>query len=696
MEYVALKDVCKINMGQSPDSSSYNDKKEGIPFYQGNADFGEKHPIPRVWCNAPTKIAQPKDILMSVRAPIGALNYAQEKCCIGRGLAAITPDKDKLSLEFLYWFLRGKNSELNSKGTGSTFKAISKKTLEEIRVPLIDLEKQQKMAQALEKTYSVIQMRTKQLKELDDLIKARFVEMFGDNQEVHKLSDIAAITGGLTKNSRRDKLELRKPYLRVANVFFASIDTTEILDIGLTKEEYEKTLLRNGDLLFVEGNGSPDQIGRVAIWNGEIEDCVHQNHLIKARFDLKRMNPVFAMYYFISERGRNQIKKRAVSTSGLYTLSVSKIADFEIPNPPMELQQQFAAFVAAIDKSKHHSPHLPIPPLKWYPLPKNEVPIMEEKIIAITNEMAEVLNIAQLKKLQEVLVKAFSTEEPERKPTNHEYLRLFLEAKSIEGCSPRTLQYYEVTVQHLFAAVNLPVRKMTTERMREYLSDYQQRRNCSKATIDNIRRNISSFFSWLEEEDHILKSPMRRIHKIKTKKTVKEVISDEDIEKLRDSCTSLRDLAMIDLLYSTGIRVGELVRLNIEDVNFESRECVVFGKGDKERRVYFDAKTKIHLKNYLESRRDTNRALFVSLLAPYNRLAISGVEIRLRKMGRMLNLKSIHPHKFRRTMATRAIDKGMPIEQVQKILGHSQIDTTMQYAIVNQNNVKMSHQKYIA
>lgn len=368
------------------------------------------------------------------------------------------------------------------------------------------------------------------------------------------------------------------------------------------------------------------------------------------------------------------------------------------PDEGQRLCGEFDAnmLISIIEKRTFTSPHLPNPSLKWYPLPKNEVPIMEEKIIAITNEMAEVLNIAQLKKLQEVLVKAFSTEEPERKPTNHEYLRLFLEAKSIEGCSPRTLQYYEVTVQHLFAAVNLPVRKMTTERMREYLSDYQQRRNCSKATIDNIRRNISSFFSWLEEEDHILKSPMRRIHKIKTKKTVKEVISDEDIEKLRDSCTSLRDLAMIDLLYSTGIRVGELVRLNIEDVNFESRECVVFGKGDKERRVYFDAKTKIHLKNYLESRRDSNHALFVSLLAPYNRLAISGVEIRLRKMGRMLNLKSIHPHKFRRTMATRAIDKGMPIEQVQKILGHSQIDTTMQYAIVNQNNVKMSHQKYIA
>ena len=189
---------------------------------------------------------------------------------------------------------------------------------------------------------------------------------------------------------------------------------------------------------------------------------------------------------------------------------------------------------------------------------------------------------------------------------------------------------------------------------------------------------------------------MRRIHKIKTKSVIKEVISDEEVEKLRDNCSTLRDLAIIDLLYSTGIRVGELVRLNIADIDFESRECIVFGKGDKERRVYFDAKTKIHLKKYIDSREDNNIALFVSLNAPYNRLKISGVEIRLRQLGRRLNLKAIHPHKFRRTMATRAIDKGMPIEQVQKILGHSQIDTTMQYAIVNQNNVKISHQKYMS
>lgn len=189
---------------------------------------------------------------------------------------------------------------------------------------------------------------------------------------------------------------------------------------------------------------------------------------------------------------------------------------------------------------------------------------------------------------------------------------------------------------------------------------------------------------------------MKRIHKIKTKQQVKETISDEAIEQLRDNCKCIRDLAMIDLLYSTGIRVGELVNLNILDVDFEARECVVFGKGDKERKVYFDAKAKIHLQEYLNSRNDRNPALFVTLDAPYDRLKISGVEIRMRRLGKTLNMDKIHPHKFRRTMATRAIDRGMPIEQVQKLLGHSQIDTTMQYAIVNQTNVKTSHQKFIA
>lgn len=322
---------------------------------------------------------------------------------------------------------------------------------------------------------------------------------------------------------------------------------------------------------------------------------------------------------------------------------------------------------------------------------------MEEKIVLVLNEMSEYLTVEQMKKLQEVIVKTFAENEaPKTEISNDEFLKMFLDAKRIEGCSDRTIKYYRVTIEHLLKNVISPIRKITTEMMRAYLVDYQKINNCGKTTVDNIRRNISSFFSWLEEEDYILKSPMRRIHKIKTQKTVKNIISDEEIEKLRDNCKNIRDTAMIDLLYSTGIRVGELVKLNIEDIDFSERECVVFGKGDKERRVYFDAKSKIHLKNYIESRKDNNPALFVTLNAPYDRLKISGVEIRIRELGRMLNLEKIHPHKFRRTMATRAIDKGMPIEQVQKILGHSQIDTTMQYAIVNQNNVKASHRKYIA
>lgn len=322
---------------------------------------------------------------------------------------------------------------------------------------------------------------------------------------------------------------------------------------------------------------------------------------------------------------------------------------------------------------------------------------MEEKLVSIMNEMAEYLSISQLKKLQEVLLKQLSEKESQKTAiSNAEYLKLFLDAKKIEGCSERTINYYRVTIEHLLSAISTQIRKIATDEIRSYLVDYQKINDCSKVTVDNIRRNISSFFSWLEEEDYILKSPMRRIHKIKTRTVVKEVISDETIELMRDNCTQIRDIAIIDLLYSTGIRVGELVNLNISDVNLQQRECVVYGKGDKERRVYFDAKAKIHLQAYLDTRSDADPALFVTLDSPHARLKISGVEIRLRELGRRLGISRIHPHKFRRTMATRAIDKGMPIEQVQKILGHSQIDTTMQYAIVNQTNVKTSHQKFIA
>lgn len=283
----------------------------------------------------------------------------------------------------------------------------------------------------------------------------------------------------------------------------------------------------------------------------------------------------------------------------------------------------------------------------------------------------------------------------QEKETNKELLEMFISAKRVEGCSEKTLKYYNTTILRMFTEIKLHVTHMRTDDLRNYLSDYQQASQCSKGNIDNIRRILSSFFAWLEDENYIIKSPVRRIHKIKSSKTVKETYSDESLEIMRDQCGCLRDLALIDLLASTGMRVGELVRLNRADIDFENRECVVFGKGSKERPVYFDARTKIHLKNYLDSRTDENPALFVSLMRPFNRLEISGVEIRLRELGRRLGISKVHPHKFRRTLATRAIDKGMPIEQVQRLLGHSKIDTTMQYAMVNQNNVKISHRKYI-
>jgi len=335
-----------------------------------------------------------------------------------------------------------------------------------------------------------------------------------------------------------------------------------------------------------------------------------------------------------------------------------------------------------------------------------EVTNMKTEIITeIEQSLLNYLDNAQMEMLHKVLYRCLGSVEINAKNTksveiceytNAELIKKFISAKEIEGCSKRTTKYYESTLMKMNSKMDKGITHMTTDDLRSYLADYQKMNNCSKASVDNVRRNLSSFFSWLEEENYILKSPMKRIHKIKTDKVIKETYSDETLELLRDNCNCLRDLAIIDILASTGMRVGELVKLNINDIDFENRECVVFGKGNKERPVYFDARTKIHLKNYLNSRTDSNQALFVSLDKPHERLNISGVEIRLRQLGRRLGISKVHPHKFRRTVATKAIDKGMPIEQVQSLLGHSQIDTTMNYAMVNQNNVKESHRKYVA
>lgn len=325
----------------------------------------------------------------------------------------------------------------------------------------------------------------------------------------------------------------------------------------------------------------------------------------------------------------------------------------------------------------------------------------EELISEVMQRMLPVLDNAQMKQLRQSLEQTLfhydvseSTDHP-AEDDNHDLIEKFIAAKRIEGCSEKTLKYYQTTIGAMVESVAKGVRNIQTEDLRSYLTGYQTKNQSSRVTIDNIRRILSSFFSWLEDEDYIIKSPVRRIHKVKTASNIKETYTDEELEKMRDNCDELRDLAMIDMLSSTGMRVGEMVLLNRDDINFAERECVVFGKGDKERIVYFDARAKLHLQEYLVSRTDDNPALFVTLRAPHERLQIGGVESRLREMGKRLNITKVHPHKFRRTLATVAIDKGMPIEQLQRLLGHQRIDTTLQYAMVKQNNVKMAHKKFI-
>ena len=326
---------------------------------------------------------------------------------------------------------------------------------------------------------------------------------------------------------------------------------------------------------------------------------------------------------------------------------------------------------------------------------------MKEQLIQeVQRQMLPYLNNAQLKQLQGVLEGVLSGVELSHGADMVESAKVdtvacFINAKRIEGCSEKTLSYYRQTIVSMLSGTEKEPQEIVTEDLRKYLTEYQTSRKSSKVTIDNIRRILSSYFSWLEDEDYIVKSPVRRIHKVKTAKVIKETYTDEALEIMRDNCCNVRDLAMIDLLASSGMRVGEMVALNRDDINFNERECVVFGKGSKERIVYFDARTKIHLRNYLESRTDACSALFVSLTAPHDRLQIGGVERRLRELGKRLNLPRVHPHKFRRTLATSAIDKGMPIEQVQQLLGHQKIDTTMHYAMVKQQNVKLAHRKYI-
>ena len=530
-----LSDVANITMGQSPDGSSYNEDGEGIIFYQGSTDFGLRFPNIRQYTTSPSRYANKGDILMSVRAPVGALNIANNDCCIGRGLSALSSKIG--SMTHLYYLMndfRLKFEGMNSAGT--TFGSITKDEL--FSLPVIIPTKSA-------------------ISEFEKVCEPIFDKQMIIGEEINALT------------KQRDEL---------------------------------LPLLMNGQASV--------------------------NYHLSASF---------------------------LSSLILY-------------------RDQY----------------------KFYDMKETIIQTVLDGMRAVlTENQLDLLAGVTRKALSECEITPKATEEEQRNKENDELLGAFISSKKVEGCSDKTIHYYKSSIEKLIATVKKNVCDIATNDIRCYLAEQQEQRGLSKVTIDNLRRIYSSFFSWLEDEDYITKSPVRRIHKVRTDALVKEVLTDENIEVLRDSCQELRDIAMIDLLLSTGMRVGELVKINRDDIDFQERQCVVFGKGNKEREVYFNARTKIHLKKYLEQRTDTNPALFVSLHEPHTRLTISGVEVRLRQLGKRVNLNKVHPHKFRRTLATMAIDKGMPIEQVQKMLGHVKIDTTLHYAMVNQTNVKIAHRKFL-
>lgn len=494
---------------------------------------------------------------------------------------------------------------------------------------------------------------------------------------------------------------------------------------GHIKEEYKVfpfTLL----IACTDMTQGADVIGRPILATEEYEWYVFSMDL--AKITPNNIGKMY-LYYTLRTPFYHRYIKPFASGTTVKHLNVKGVEDYKIAVPPICLQKSFEN---TIEDIKHQQMLLMKETLlltklrdELLPLLMNgqvsvnydlllclfaqilynatKNPMKEEVKTRIVTAMAQNLTPEQLLFLNTVLndnfknleIKPLDDEMSQRNNANNELLNAFISAKKIEGCSDKTLHYYRSSIEALLAKLNKKIDVIVTNDIRNYLSDYQEERLSSRVTIDNLRRIFSSFFAWLEDEDYIGKSPVRRIHKVRTESLVKEVLSDENMEVLRDTCHEIRDLAMIDLLASTGMRVGELAKMNREDIDFQERQCVVFGKGNKEREVYFNARTKIHLKRYLESRKDTNPALFVSLSTPHNRLTISGVEVRLRQLGRKAGINKVHPHKFRRTLATMAIDKGMPIEQVQKLLGHVKIDTTLHYAMVNQTNVKIAHRKFI-
>ena len=736
---VELKSIANVTMGQSPKSKFYNDNSEGMPFLQGNKTFGDKYPSFELYTTSIKKVAEKNSVLMSVRAPVGDLNIAQEDICIGRGVCGLKMKKG--DNEFLYYLLKANISHLINKESGTVFGSINKNDIETFEVTLPeDYEDQIKILTILKNIDKKIEVCKNLNKNLEQLLNTIFNYWFISFDKFKnvplKQSRLGNIPEGWDCAALRDLLTLTKNPIKsdeTNGLPYLPIDIIPMNSLGISELKSDEEA--NSSLITFNKNDILIGAMRVYFHRVVISPCSGVTR--STCFVLKPKNEHHLSYLLLLcnlDRTIQYAQNTSKGTTMPYAVWDNGLGDMNIIMPPEDILLEFHELVFPIIENIRDS-YLEINKLSKLRdtlLPKlmsGEVDVskinydltlrimkfilnplnyinrginMKTKIISkIQNQMKEYLNPDQyikltnslLNSLQDVDIIDNNNELCEK--DNFKLLDLFLSAKQVEGRSPKTITYYKSTIEKMLVKIKKQIYNINTDDLRKYLFDHKNEKQSSKTTIDNIRRILSSFFSWLEDEDYILKNPVRRIHKVKTGRTVKEVLTDENLETLRDKCDEIRDLAMLELLISTGIRVGELVRLNISDIDFYERECVVFGKGESERIVYFDARTKIHLMQYIQQRTDENPALFVSLNKPNTRLGISGIETRLRELGEKCNIKKVHPHKFRRTMATNAIDKGMPIEQVQKLLGHVQIDTTMQYAMVNQSNVKHAHRKFI-
>ena len=701
------------------------------------------------------QVALTKD--SETRDDIGVPTYIADDfddVILGYHCALITPNKDILDGRYLNALLHTdyakKYFACNASGSGQRY-ALSVEALNSFPVPMIPLRNQERIGEIFSALDKKIELNRRINQNLEAMAKQLYDYWFvqfdfpNENGKPYKSS------GGKMVWNEKLKREIPKGWnvlklgehcsfnKRTSNGYFNHpilyLDTSNITNNTIDELQFlnpssdiipsrARRLVQEGDIVYSTVRPNLKHFG--IIMNPDYNMVVSTGFaVITANWSAYRY---FIYQFLIQAATIENLSTIAQSAVSAYpSINTSDIENLDLVVPPDSMIEKYAKTACRLylqidtnykeikSLTKQRDELLPLlmngqvsvnsDLAVSYIIYKNKIiRIMKENIIqAIVAKMQRDLDCRQMARLKAVLTSELHNVEiieksdcaTQQTQENEHLLNSFISAKKIEGCSDKTLTYYRNTIERLLVTLSLAICHITTTDIRTYLSDYQEEHQSSKVTIDNMRRIFSSFFAWLEDEDYIAKSPVRRIHKVKTDSLVKEVLSDEQLEQLRDSCTTKRDLAIIDFLSSTGIRVGELVKLSREDIDFHERQCVVFGKGNKERVVYFNARTKLHLQQYLNERTDSNPALFVSLNSPHSRLTISGVEVRIRKMGQALSMPKVHPHKFRRTLATMAIDKGMPIEQVQRLLGHVRIDTTLHYAIVNQNNVKLAHKKYL-